>query len=97
MRLAYRKDEPVGFVTGIETMHPDKGAEMMIYELGVDPPYRRHRVGTTLVRAMERLARDLGCYGMWVPIDAGDAVAIATYRAGGAGELEPAAIMSWRF
>jgi hypothetical protein len=57
----------------------------------------RKRVGTTLVRAMEQLARDLGCYGMWVPIDAGDAIAISTYRAGGAGEPGSAAIMSWSF
>ncbi|HSF86931.1 MAG TPA: GNAT family N-acetyltransferase [Acidimicrobiia bacterium] len=87
--------EPVGFVTGVETIHPDKGAEMMIYELGVAPMHRRRRVGTNLVDALRRLARKRGCYGMWVPIDAGDTIAIATYRAGGAGAPEHAAVMTW--
>ncbi len=27
----------VGFVTGIEMTHPDKGTEMFLYEMGVDP------------------------------------------------------------
>ena len=34
--LALVDDEPAGFVTGIECLHPDKGAEMLLYELGVD-------------------------------------------------------------
>ncbi len=41
----------VGFVSGVETSHPDKGTEMFLYELGVDEPYRRRGIGRALVAA----------------------------------------------
>jgi ribosomal protein S18 acetylase RimI-like enzyme len=43
--LAYVGDEPAGFVSGVEVLHPDKGVEMMLYELGVDEAFRRRGVG----------------------------------------------------
>jgi ribosomal protein S18 acetylase RimI-like enzyme len=55
---------PVGFVSGVETTHPDKGTEMFLYELGVDGPVRRRGIGTALVRALAALARQRGCHGM---------------------------------
>lgn len=33
--LAYDGEEAVGFVTGVEMTHPDKGTELFLYELGV--------------------------------------------------------------
>lgn len=41
MVIAYVAGVPAGFVSGIEMLHPDKGAEMCLYELAVDAPYRR--------------------------------------------------------
>jgi hypothetical protein len=38
--VAYEDDEPVGFVTGVEMSHPDKGHEMFLYELAVDDDHR---------------------------------------------------------
>jgi hypothetical protein len=41
LSVAYGDDErPVGFVSGVELTHPDKGTEMFLYELGLDeaPP-----------------------------------------------------------
>ena len=32
--------EPIGFVSGVETMHPDKGTEMFLYELDVAEAHR---------------------------------------------------------
>ena len=77
--------------------HPDKGTEMFIYELGVDPAYQRRGVGRALVDALASLARDSGCYGMWVATDADNDAALATYRAAAAGEPEPTVILSWTF
>jgi hypothetical protein len=31
--LAYEDGSPVGFISGVETVHPDKGTEMFLYEL----------------------------------------------------------------
>ena len=91
--LAREGEAVVGFVSGIETTHPDKGTEMFLYELAVDPPARRHGIGAALVEALRDVARDLGCYGMWVLVDDDNDVALATYtRAGGVEESRPVMI-----
>ena len=51
-------DRAVGFVSGVETTHPDKGTEMFLYELGVDDSARRQGVGRGIALAATRpLAR----------------------------------------
>jgi len=57
----------IGFVSGVELTHPDKGSEMFLYELGVDAAARRRGVGRALVEALRALARRRGCYGMGPP------------------------------
>ena len=89
--------QPIGFVTGVETTHPDKGTEMFLYELDVDPEHRNRGVGRALVAALAKLARERGCYGMWVLTDADNAPALAAYRAAGAGAPEPNVMLSWTF
>ena len=71
-------------ISGVETTHPDKGTEMFLYELGVDEDARRQGVATALVNALAALARERGCYGMWVGVDTDNAAARATYRRAGA-------------
>jgi len=90
-------DHPIGFVTGVETTHPDKGTEMFLYELGVAPEHRRQGVGRALVEALARLARDRGCYGMWVAVDTDNVAALAAYRAAGALPPEPCVTLGWAF
>jgi ribosomal protein S18 acetylase RimI-like enzyme len=85
----------VGFVSGVETSHPDKGTEMFLYELGVDEPYRRRGIGRALVAALAGLAADRGCYGMWVSTEADNEAALATYRSAGAGPPEPGVTLTW--
>jgi aminoglycoside 3-N-acetyltransferase I len=87
----------IGFVTGVETTHPDKGTEMFLYELSVGEEDRGRGVGRALVEALAELARDGGCYGMWVGTEADNAAALATYRAAGADPPEPCVILSWTF
>jgi GNAT superfamily N-acetyltransferase len=96
--IAYDRAAPIGFVSGIETVHPDKGAEMFLYELGVAESHRRHGVGRALVERLASLARSLGCYGMWVATDDANTAALATYAAAGATrDDQPAVILTWRF
>lgn len=95
--LATVDDEPAGFVTGIENLHPDKGVEMLLYELGVDDAFRRRGIGRSLVIALSDLAVERGCSEMWVPIELDNDAAIATYLSAGADPPEPAATMSWDF
>jgi ribosomal protein S18 acetylase RimI-like enzyme len=93
--IAYLGDTPVGFISGVETLHPDKGAEMFVYELGVDDPYRRRGVASELVRELLEVARRRGCYGMWVPVEPDNEAALATYRSTGAAGPDPAANFTW--
>jgi ribosomal protein S18 acetylase RimI-like enzyme len=95
--IAYYGDAPVGFVSGVEMTHPDKGTEMFLYELGVDSGHRHHGIGTALVEKLAELARSKGCYGMWVLVDDENAAAAATYRKAH-GDIESQPLMfSWRF
>jgi aminoglycoside 3-N-acetyltransferase I len=93
--LALEDDDPIGFVSGVETTHPDKGTEMLLYELSVHPDHRNQGVGRALVGALAELARGRGCYGMWVSTEADNAAALATYRAAGAAPPEPFVTLSW--
>lgn len=95
--IAYFTGIPVGFVSGVELTHPDKGTEMFLYELAVDSGYRHHGIGTALVEAIAGVARDRDCYGMWVLLDDENAAAAATYRKAG-GDVESQPLMfSWKF
>jgi ribosomal protein S18 acetylase RimI-like enzyme len=87
--MAFDGDRAVGFVSGVETTHPDKGTEMFVYELGVDEPYRRRGIATALLAELRRIAVAAGCYGMWVGTEPDNTAAIATYRAAGFEPPEP--------
>jgi ribosomal protein S18 acetylase RimI-like enzyme len=87
----------VGFVTGVEMTHPDKGTEMLLYELGVDEAHQRRGVGRALTEALADLARATGCYGMWVATEADNEAALATYAAAGAAPPEPGVTLAWTF
>jgi ribosomal protein S18 acetylase RimI-like enzyme len=78
----------VGFVSGVEMTHPDKGTEMFLYELGVAEGWRRRGVATRLINALADIARELGCYGMWTGTEHYNVPALAAYRSTGAA-LEP--------
>lgn len=95
--IAYADREPVGFVSGVEMTHPDKGTEMFLYELAVSEDHRQRGIGTALVTALRELAQENGCYDMWVLTDDKNRAATATYRKAG-GEIESKPVMfSWRF
>ncbi|GAA4997734.1 GNAT family N-acetyltransferase [Streptomyces siamensis] len=95
--LAYEDGGPVGFVSGVETVHPDKGTEMFLYEPAVAGPFRRRGTGSALVRALAAPARERGCYGMWVGVDTGNDVALATYRSAGGKDDGSCTVVTWDF
>ncbi|MGE0227291.1 MAG: GNAT family N-acetyltransferase [Dehalococcoidia bacterium] len=95
--IAYEGHEPAGFVSGVEVTHPDKGTEMLIYELGVDEAFRRRGIATALLAALRELAIERGCYGMWVLHDDDNDAARATYaNVTGADEERPV-LLNWAF
>ena len=92
--IAYDGKDPVGFVSGVELTHPDKGTEMFLYELGVDDAHRRRGIGRALVRRLGDLARERGCYGMFVLTEADNEAALATYTFGGVAR-DDSVMLTW--
>ncbi len=95
--VAYDGSSAAGFVTGVETTHPDKGTEMFLYELGVGEAFRGRGIGKALVTALAAVARRRGCYGMWVLADGDNDAALATYVAAGAVEQSHPIMLGWEF
>jgi ribosomal protein S18 acetylase RimI-like enzyme len=93
--LALEDGVPVGFVSGVETSHPDKGTEMLLYELSVAERARRRGIGRQLVEALRQLAIERGCYGMWVLTEVDNAAALGTYRGTGARDAEHPVLLDW--
>jgi ribosomal protein S18 acetylase RimI-like enzyme len=93
--LATEGGRAVGFISGVELTHPDKGTEMFLYELAVDDSHRRQGVGTALTTALRDLARARGCYDMWVLTDADNEAALGTYRKSGAAEESTNVMLTW--
>jgi ribosomal protein S18 acetylase RimI-like enzyme len=95
--IAYAGETPAGMVTGVETTHPDKGTEMFLYELGVDPAFRRQGIGTALVVALADLARSRGCYGTWTGTEHDNTAALATYARAHAVQEPGTTVLTWTF
>lgn len=95
--LALEGDDPVGFVSGVETTHPDKGTEMFVYELGTHEHHRRRGVATALLEELKTIAIDRGCNGLWVATEPDNAAAIATYLRAGYRGPEASVVFERRF
>lgn len=85
----------VGFVSGVEMRHPDKPAEMFVYELGVDDGWRRRGVATALLQALQDEAHRRGCRGMWTGTERDNDAALATYRMSGATVDDGSVFITW--
>jgi ribosomal protein S18 acetylase RimI-like enzyme len=97
MLIAYEDERPVGFVTGVEMTHPDKGTEIFVYELGVLEHAQNRGIGRALVRALGGIAIARGCYGMWVLTGAGNDAALRTYERAGGKRSEGQVMFDWTF
>ena len=95
--IASEDGQAVGFVSGVEVTHPDKGTEMFLYELAVDEPFRRRGIARAVVERLADLAREAGCYGMWVVTDHDNEAARATYEGTGAAPEPEQVVEVWTF
>ena len=95
--VGYVGGAPAGFVSGVEVTHPDKGTEMFLYELAVDEAHRRRGHGRALIEALEALARERGCVGMFVFVDDDNAAGRAAYRSAGGTDASRPWMVDWTF
>jgi len=87
--VAIEDRQVVGFVSGVDYVHPDKPREMWINEVGVAPHCRRSGVGKKLLDAMLGQADAIGCREAWVLTDSDNDAAIALYESAGGQEERP--------
>ena len=90
-----RENHAIGFVSGVEMRHPDKPPEMFIYELGVEPAWRRRGVVRSLLVALRAEAIERGCTGMWTGTEHDNAAALATYGSLGAVIDKESVFVTW--
>ena len=95
--IALEGDTVAGFVSGVEMTHPDKGTEMFLYELAVDEAWQHRGFGGALVNALNEIARDRGCYGMWVLTDHDNDAALATYEGQGGHRTDNQVMLDWEW
>ncbi len=84
----------VGMASAIHYIHPDKGPELWVNEVGVAPPCRREGVGTRLLEAIFAHGRALGCAEAWLGAEESNLAARGLYGSVGG---EEAAMMHVAF
>ena len=95
--VGYVDGEPAGFVSGVEVTHPDKGTEMFLYELAVDEAHRRRGHGRALIEALDALARERACVGMFVFVDDDNQGGRAAYRSAGGRDASRPVMVEWAY
>lgn len=78
--VALSGDTVVGMATGLIHMHPDKGPEFFVNEVGVGDAWRRQGIGKRLMRAILAQAMAAGCREAWLGTETDNAEALALYR-----------------
>jgi ribosomal protein S18 acetylase RimI-like enzyme len=76
-----------GFLSAYRLQRFDRrGAEMLLYEIGVEEPFQRRGVGRALVAEAKRWAAERGADELWVLTEEDNAPARALYAATGGRE-----------
>ncbi len=83
----------VGFASGVHYVHPDKPAELWVNEVGVAESHQRRGLGKSLLRALLRHARGLGCREAWVLTDRSNDPAKRLYASTGGREAPGEQVM----
>jgi ribosomal protein S18 acetylase RimI-like enzyme len=79
--------EACGFLTAYRLQRFDRrGAEVLLYEIGVLEPFQRRGVGRALVEEAKRWAVDMGADELWVMTEDDNVPARALYAATGGRE-----------
>jgi ribosomal protein S18 acetylase RimI-like enzyme len=76
-----------GFLSAYRLQRFDRrGAEVLLYEIGVEEPFRRRGVGRALVAEAKRWSTEVGADELWVLTEDGNTPARALYAATGGRE-----------
>ncbi len=84
----------VGFATANRLQRFDnRRAEVLLYEISIEEPYRRRGAGRALIARVVGWAREVDAENVWVLADADDARACAFYAGSGGEQFVPNSTM----
>jgi GNAT superfamily N-acetyltransferase len=88
--VAFLEDQAVGFLTANRLQRFDKrGAEVLLYEVGVQEDSRQKGIGKALIGAVKLWAKETGADVVWVLTNKSNTAAVALYQSvGGKTECE---------
>ena len=66
MVIALHENVIVGQVLAVIHLHPDKGTELYLDDLGVSPSFQRQGIATSMLRVLFSVAKQRGCAEFWV-------------------------------
>jgi aminoglycoside 6'-N-acetyltransferase I len=93
LAVALADGRVVGMASAVHYVHPDKGPELWINEIGVAPTHRGGGLGGRLLQALFDCARELGCTEAWVLANHSNHAARRLYEAVGGTETPIAQVM----
>lgn len=88
MAVALLDGQVVGMASALHYVHPDKGPELWVNEVGVAPSEQRQGIGKKLLETLFARGRALGCTEAWLGTEEGNVAARRLYAAAG-GKEEP--------
>ena len=86
--VALAGEQVVGMATAVHYVHPDKGPELWINEVGVAPSFRNQGIGKQLIAMLLSRGRAVGCTEAWLGAEESNTAARRLYAAAG-GVEEP--------
>jgi ribosomal protein S18 acetylase RimI-like enzyme len=95
--IALWEGHAAGFLTAHRLQRFDKRkAEVLLYEIGVHPNYRRRGIGKALIEEVKKWAKEVGADNVWVLTEKDNQAAMAMYKSTGGIEEAPGTIM-WEY
>jgi ribosomal protein S18 acetylase RimI-like enzyme len=92
--LAFEDTIPVGFLTAHRLQRFDnRKAEVLLYEIGVHPNYRRKGIGKALINETKKWSSEVEAAEIWVLTEKTNPGAMSLYQSSGGKEESPGTIM----
>ena len=96
LAVAVSNDQIVGMASAVHYVHPDKGPELWINEVGVAPPYQCQGIAKRLLGCLFELGSTLGCTEAWVLTEENNGAARRLYASAGGEEPDKPVYVTFR-
>jgi len=81
--VAIERGIVVGFASAVHYIHPDKGPELWVNEVGVAPTHRERGLAKKILNVLFEKGRELGCSQAWVLTNRSNVAAMRLYASAG--------------